>query len=137
MNAAQRYYQKNREQICARMRERDAARREEVRQMASESPELREEVREDMREKYHRGVESKITRQLRVWLDDPLISGTFKKFIRESVWEHKHRLSPAFVRGLGSLNIKDAFSDTVGIPTALSDGASEGSAEEAYGSSEA
>jgi hypothetical protein len=122
MNAYQRYYQKNREQILAKMRERDAARRAAVRAAAAQSAEVREEVREEMREKYHRNVESKITKQLKIWLDDPLISDTFKQFIKQSVWEHKHRISPAFVRGLGTLSIVDAFKYNQEFPPTKADG---------------
>ena len=125
-SAYQRYYAKNREQILARMRERAATKREERRQAARQSAEALNDYRECLRDKYHRGIESKTTKQLKLWMDDPGIAKEFKQFLKACVWEHKSRLSPAFVRGLGRLSIADAFPDRTLNPIHPADGEASG-----------
>lgn len=62
--AYRRYYEKNREEIKAKMRERDAIRREERRKYLEENPEEIGLEREKMRGKYHNCVHNKLRRKI-------------------------------------------------------------------------
>lgn len=77
-----RYYEKNREAITARMRERYAEKK-----AAEESTELTPEEmakwREAMREKYHNGVANKTRRQIEIWVEDDRFEEGFKVFLRD------------------------------------------------------
>jgi len=131
--ASKKYYEANREAICAKMRERNAERRRALKQEAFATPAGIEEWRAENRERYYRSVEAKNTRDLNNWLNDPDICDAFKQFIRVCVWGQKHTLTPAFVRALGGLGIANAFRATPEMPDLRvdgeSDGASEGQAE--------
>ena len=116
------YYQRNREVIIGKMRERNKALREEKKREALKSPEALEAWREDNREKYYRARESKITNQLKTWLDDRCVSETFKKFLKECLWEHKGKLTKEFVSMLGELSIVDAFKLSQASSRVLEDG---------------
>lgn len=103
------YYQRNRADITAKMRERNKVARDEKKKEALKSPEALEAWREENREKYYRARESKITNQLKIWLEDRCICETFKKFLKECLWEHKGKLTKEFIYMLGDLSIVDAF----------------------------
>lgn len=110
MSLAQKsYYERNREVITAQMRERSRITRDEKKREALKSQEGLDAWREENREKYYRARESKITNQLKVWLDDKSISNTFKKFLKECLWEHKGKLTKEFIYMLSELSIVDAF----------------------------
>jgi hypothetical protein len=115
-DAQRRYYEKNRETLCARMRERAAMRRQKEREAAATSPDAAEAWRTENRERYYSTVESRITRQINVWLTDPTICDSFKQFLRQCVWEHRGKLTPKFVRVLGQLNIGNAFNTDAQLP---------------------
>lgn len=91
------------------MRERNKIAREEKKREALRSQEGLDAWREENREKYYRARESKITGQLKSWLEDECISETFKKFLKECLWEHKGKLTKEFVYMLSELSIVDAF----------------------------
>jgi hypothetical protein len=76
------YYETNKEAICARMREREAEKRVELRQHLAEHPEDLPKVREKNRAKYHTWEANKILKQLNAWLKDELVSDSFKEFIK-------------------------------------------------------
>lgn len=103
------YYNRNREDITAKMRERNKIARDEKKREALKSQEGLDAWREENREKYYRARESKITAQLKIWLDDECISDTFKKFLKECLWEHKGKLTKEFIHMLSDLSIVDAF----------------------------
>jgi len=76
------YYEANKEEICARMREREAEQRKALRQHLAQHPEDLPKVREKNRAKYHTWKANKILKQLNAWLSDELVSDSFKEFIR-------------------------------------------------------
>ena len=76
------YYEANKETICARMREREAEKRVELRQHLAQHPEDLPKVREKNRAKYHTWKANKILKQLNAWLNDELVSDSFKEFIK-------------------------------------------------------
>jgi hypothetical protein len=76
------YYEANKETICARMREREAEKRIELRQHLAQHPEDLPKVREKNRAKYHTWKANKILKQLNAWLTDDTVSDSFKEFIR-------------------------------------------------------
>ena len=127
--AYKRYYEKNREQILSRMKERNAERRRAVKEEAFKTPDGVEAWREENRERYYRSVESKTTKQLNVWMNDPDICDTFKKFLKECLWAHKGKLTPGFVATLGQLSIANAFGRSVELPDLRVDGDKQGEAE--------
>lgn len=76
------YYEANKAEICARMREREAEKRIELREHLAQHPEDLPKVREKNRAKYHTWKANKILKQLNAWLSDELVSDSFKEFIR-------------------------------------------------------
>jgi hypothetical protein len=76
------YYETNKEAICARMREREAEKREELRQHLAQHPEDLPKVREKNRAKYHTWKANKILKQLNAWLNDETVCDSFKEFIK-------------------------------------------------------
>jgi hypothetical protein len=76
------YYEANKEAICARMREREAEKRVELRQHLAQHPEDLPKVREKNRAKYHTWKANKILKQLNAWLNDDTVSDSFKEFIK-------------------------------------------------------
>jgi hypothetical protein len=76
------YYEANKTAICARMREREAAKRIELRQHLAQHPEDLPKVREKNRAKYHTWKANKILKQLQAWLSDELVGDSFKEFIK-------------------------------------------------------
>jgi hypothetical protein len=76
------YYETNKEAICARMREREAEKRIELRQHLAQHPEDLPKVREKNRAKYHTWKANKILKQLQLWLNDDTVSDSFKEFIK-------------------------------------------------------
>jgi hypothetical protein len=79
----QRYYEKNREELKARMRERDAIRREQLRQYLTDNPEDIEVVREKMREKYYTTTGNKMKREITLIINSPNTSEAGRAFLRE------------------------------------------------------
>ena len=116
------YYNRNREDITAKMRERNKIARDEKKREALKSQEGLDAWREENREKYYRARESKITAQLKIWLEDEYISDTFKKFLKECLWEHKGRLTKEFICILSDLSIIDAFKVSTIQPSERVDG---------------
>ena len=76
------YYEANKEAICARMREREAEKRVELRQHLAQHPEDLPKVREKNRAKYHTWKANKILKQLNAWLNDETVCDSFKEFIK-------------------------------------------------------
>jgi hypothetical protein len=76
------YYEANKEAICARMREREAEKRLARRQYLAQHPEEIEAEREKNRSKYYTWKGNKILKRLNEWLKDDTISDSFKEFIR-------------------------------------------------------
>lgn len=76
------YYEANKEAICARMRERESQKREARRQHLAYHPEDVEAEREKNRNKYHTWKSNKILKRLNEWLKDDGVNETFKTFIR-------------------------------------------------------
>ena len=64
------------------MREREAEKRIELRRHLAQHPEDLPKVREKNRAKYHTWKANKILKQLQAWLNDELVSDSFKEFIK-------------------------------------------------------
>ncbi len=79
------YYEENRERLCAVMRERDAERREARRKYLAEHPEEVDAERERMRAKYHKTKANKVKAMLTRLMENPLTNGNTKTFISESL----------------------------------------------------
>ncbi len=80
--AYKRYYEKNREAITARMRERYAEKKAAA-EAIEKTEEQIEESREKMREKYYSRVANKTRRLLEGWVADEGFAEPFKVFIRD------------------------------------------------------
>ena len=81
-DAYKRYYEKNREILTAKMRERDAKRRAERAKFIEEHPEEIELEREKMRGKYHNWTANKCKKQMDTWIADPNVKEEVKAFFR-------------------------------------------------------
>ena len=79
--AFSRYYEKNKEVLKAKMRRRDAERRQKIKEQLADNPEMVESEREKMRVKYHTGVDRKIKKTLDEWRRSDNINEHFKNFI--------------------------------------------------------
>ena len=90
-DAQRRYYEKNREAIMSRMRERDAERRAERAQYLAEHPEEVELEREKMRGKYHNGLANKCRRQMEAWIANPDVKEEAKAFFRLLLADDKYK----------------------------------------------
>jgi len=90
-DARRRYYEKNREALMAKMRERDAERRAERAQYLAEHPEEVELEREKMRGKYHNGLANKCRRQMEAWIADPDVKEEAKAFFRLLIADDKYK----------------------------------------------
>ena len=105
--AYRRYYAKHRDELCQRMRERDAKRREELKTHLAQHPEDVAKEREKMREKYHRRINKKVKTQINLWLADKHISDSFKDFLRKNVLaaDAYKSLTPKTLNALAELPI--------------------------------
>ena len=92
------YYETHKEELCRKMRERDAERRAKVKEAAKTDPAVAEKEREKMRVKYHKQTESKVKRTLMACLDDMTLSATFKRFVQELLANENYKLlTPASI----------------------------------------
>jgi hypothetical protein len=97
--AQKRYYEKNREALTARMRERNAERRAELKKHLEEHPEDVELQREKMRGKYHNWTANKCKKQMEAWIADPEVQDEAKAFFRMLIADDKYKaLKPKALR---------------------------------------
>lgn len=105
-NAYRTYYEANREEITAKMRERDAVRREEKRKYLEENPEAIEGEREKMRGKYHNWVHNTIRRKIgeasRV---RPDMKAIWDAYLKDDLYK---TMKPAFVKWIDEVIEKGA-----------------------------
>ena len=87
----QKYYEANKEELLMKMRAREAIRREEKREFLDANPEMIDEEREKMREKYHKNVGNKIRRAVEILLASTATSEIFKIFLRSLLENHRYR----------------------------------------------
>jgi hypothetical protein len=115
--AYSRYYEKNRDVLLERMRERDAHRREAKRELLATNPELVDGEREKMRQKYYRRVASQVKKQIDEWLADKATTEAFKTFLRECcLKDDKYKnLTLKTVRQLKDLPIASSPVDSLRI----------------------
>ena len=85
------YYEKNRESITAKMRERDAQRRADRTQYLREHPDEVELEREKMRGRYHNWMGNKCKRQMEAWVNDPSVKEEVKAFFRLLLLDEKYK----------------------------------------------
>jgi hypothetical protein len=90
-DAQKRYYEKNRDVLTAKMRERDTQRRADRAKYLEEHPEEIDLEREKMRGKYHNWTANKCKRQMEVWIDDPEIKDEIKAFFRLLISDDKYK----------------------------------------------
>jgi hypothetical protein len=90
-DAYRRYYEKNRDALTAKMRERDAQRRADRAQHLLEHPEEVDLEREKMRGKYHNWTANKCKRQMEVWIADPEVKEEAKAFFRLLIADDKYK----------------------------------------------
>lgn len=90
-DAQRRYYEKNREALTAKMRERDAERRAERAKYLEEHPEEIDLEREKMRGKYHNWTANKCKRQMEMWIADPEVKEEAKAFFRLLLADDKYK----------------------------------------------
>jgi len=90
-DAQRRYYEKNREALMVKMREKDAQRRAARAQYLSEHPEEVDLERERMRGKYHNGLANKCRRQMEAWIADPEVKEEAKAFFRLLIADDKYK----------------------------------------------
>ena len=92
------YYEKHKDELKAKMREREAERRAKVKEAVKTDPTIAEKEREKMRVKYHKQTESKVKRMLMACLDDMTLSATFKRFVQELLANENYKiLTPASI----------------------------------------
>ena len=92
------YYETHKEELCRKMRERDAERRAKTKEAAKTDPAVAEKEREKMRVKYHKQTESKVKRMLMACLEDMTLSATFKRFVQELLANENYKLlTPASI----------------------------------------
>ena len=92
------YYEKHKDELKAKMREREAERRAKVKEAVKADPSVAEKEREKMRVKYHKQTESKVKRMLTACLDDMTLSATFKRFAQELLANENYKiLTPASI----------------------------------------
>ena len=92
------YYEKHKDELKAKMREREAERRAKVKEAVKTDPTIAEKEREKMRVKYHKQTESKVKRMLTACLDDMTLSATFKRFAQELLANENYKiLTPASI----------------------------------------
>lgn len=76
------YYERNRERICARMRELDAERRTIAREARETDGTALDAQRQAWRIKYARRGQKSVKARIDALLDDPCVSETFKAFLQ-------------------------------------------------------
>jgi len=93
------YYETHKDELKAKMRERDAERRMKVKEAVKTDPAVAEREREKMRAKYHKQTESKVKRTLSLCLEDMTLSPVFKTFVRQVLLaDEKYKLlTPASI----------------------------------------
>ena len=93
------YYETHKDELKAKMREREAERRAKVKEAVKADPSVAEKERERMRVKYHKQTESKVKRMLTACLDDMTLSATFKRFVQELLANENYKiLTPASIK---------------------------------------
>jgi hypothetical protein len=90
-DAQKRYYEKNREALTIKMRERDAQRRAERTTYLLEHPDEVDLEREKMRGKYHNWTANKCKRQMEIWIGDPDVAEEAKAFFRLLLSDEKYK----------------------------------------------
>ena len=86
------YYERHREELCARMREQDARRRAELRAFLEEHPECIAKNRELMRRKYYTTSSNKILKRINALLEGEGVSEVLKAFLRDTLVGSKYRV---------------------------------------------
>jgi len=86
------YYERHREELCARMREQDAERRAETRAFLEENPQCVPKYRELLRRKYYKTSSNKIYREITHLLNDDGISEVLKTFLADTLIDGKYRV---------------------------------------------
>jgi hypothetical protein len=121
------WYEKNRDAVRAKQRERDATRLAERRQQLAEHPELVEEERMKYRQKYHRVRQNKMKRELEK-LEASLTDEEAKQLVKNIIDNEAYRsFTPSMMKRLAqSISASDDEENESG---AEGDGGEEGSQE--------
>ena len=86
----QRYYEKNREEIKAKMRERYALRQQQLQEYLKENPEAVELVREQMRNKYHKRINNQMRYDITQLCQSLQITEAGRAFFHECLRNDKY-----------------------------------------------
>ena len=97
------YYERNREEICERMRQKSAEAREAQKKAIEQNPEEREKLREYWRDRAKVAREKKIHTKIGEWMSDDSNSLVFRTFLRELVTTERYKELTLY--GLESLRI--------------------------------
>ena len=93
------YYEEHKDELKAKMRQRDAERRAKIKEECGTDPAVLERERERMRAKYHTNINNKVKRTLTACLDDMTLSATFKRFVQELLANENYKLlTPASIK---------------------------------------
>jgi len=76
------YYEEHKDELKAKMRQRDAERRQRVKEQIAEDPAVLEQERERMRAKYHTNINNKVKRILTEMSQSPNIAEPVKTICR-------------------------------------------------------
>jgi len=76
------YYEEHKDELKAKMRQRDAERRQKVKEQIAEDPAVLEQERERMRAKYHTNINNKVKRILTEMSQSPNIAEPVKTICR-------------------------------------------------------
>ena len=79
------YYEEHKDELKAKMRQRDAERRQKVKEQIAEDPAVLEQERERMRAKYHTNINNKVKKILTEMSQSPNISEPVKTICRNFV----------------------------------------------------
>jgi hypothetical protein len=125
------YYLAHRDELLAKMRERDAVRRADLSARAETDPELAETLREKYRDKYHRRIANSMLKKINEWLADDKILDSFKEFLRTSVLANDayKKMTMKSLTSLANLNILRVLTP-LQMLTMNSNGATDGSEDE-------
>jgi hypothetical protein len=116
----QRYYEKNKEDLKAKMRERDAERREILRRHLAENPEEVGLEREKMRDKYYNNIGNKMRREIESMIKSNSVSDVGRAFLTECLVDDKYK---AFTpKMIDAFKIIYAFIPPIQSPTVQVDG---------------
>lgn len=107
MSSQNRYYEKNREAILAKMKERNQKYAAERKEFLRQNPDEVETERQLYKDKYYRHQASKAKKQIEAWIKSDKVSAETKDWLR-AMLKHKYYLAmkPSVFRDLEQMCVK-------------------------------